>query len=319
MFYVYRTGSEQALTLMDNVNKDNLFFRVCISVADLRREKVYSAKTYGKDTLQETQLLFNELVLKLDEDQDWFYVEALEQQKFDKALGKWRGYPGWIQKKHLKEAVSEDLPSVVVHSNWAEIHSVDDHIKNHVSIGTRLPLLNTTSHSVTVLLPDSTKGVIDSSHVTPYISEVRPLILKLARQFLNMPYHWGGRSAYRTMGEQCDVLTSVDCSGLVQLVYRVAGLSPPRDAIDQYRASQHIDAKALLAGDLIFHAPSEKPDAIDHVMIYAGEENLIEATMQHDKVREVSFLEKFGVSLETFKEKGYQGELVPYFGRFHLE
>ena len=43
-----------------------------------------------------------------------------------------------------------------------------------------------------------------------------------AKKFINVPYLWGGRSYF-----------GIDCSALVQLVYKIHGIALPRDADKQ--------------------------------------------------------------------------------------
>ena len=73
------------------------FLVVTSPVANLRKEPVEASCKYICDDLQETQLLYNECLLYKDENEDWYYVQAVEQQKAT-PQGDWQGYPGWIQK-----------------------------------------------------------------------------------------------------------------------------------------------------------------------------------------------------------------------------
>jgi len=73
------------------------------------------------------------------------------------------------------------------------------------------------------------------------------------------PYIWGGE----TPG------VGFDCSGLTQAAYRVAGVTLPRTAQEQYDAGPPLPAGApLQPGDLVFFGASDT--AIDHVGIYVG-------------------------------------------------
>jgi cell wall-associated NlpC family hydrolase len=73
------------------------------------------------------------------------------------------------------------------------------------------------------------------------------------------PYIWGGE----TPG------VGFDCSGLVQAAYRVAGLSLPRVAQDQFDAGPALPPGTTLEpGDLVFFGSG--PDAVAHVGLYAG-------------------------------------------------
>ena len=55
-------------------------------------------------------------------------------------------------------------------------------------------------------------------------------LVRIAKQFINSPYLWGGRSPY-----------GIDCSGLTQVVYKIIGLSIPRDAGQQVMIGETVD------------------------------------------------------------------------------
>ncbi|NBV14897.1 MAG: NlpC/P60 family protein [Sphingobacteriia bacterium] len=48
---------------------------------------------------------------------------------------------------------------------------------------------------------------------------------------MNTPYRWGGRSNW-----------GIDCSGLVQMVFRSIGIALPRDAYQQYLCGEPISS-----------------------------------------------------------------------------
>ncbi len=88
------------------------------------------------------------------------------------------------------------------------------------------------------------------------------------------PYVWGGE----TPG------VAFDCSGLVQAAYKVAGISLPRVAQDQYDATTHLaPGDPLVAGDLVFFGGG--PGDINHVGIYIGAGNMVDAPQTGADVR----------------------------------
>ena len=88
-------------------------------------------------------------------------------------------------------------------------------------------------------------------------------IVELARQYLGVPYVFGGT----------DPRYGLDCSGLVQLVYREAGINLPRTAQLQFNATARVSRDELQPGDLVFFARTydDPHDWITHVGIYIGD------------------------------------------------
>jgi transglycosylase-like protein with SLT domain/NlpC/P60 family protein len=84
-----------------------------------------------------------------------------------------------------------------------------------------------------------------------------------ARKYLGVPYVWGGT----------DPDKGLDCSGLVQLVYRNLGVDLPRVSGDQAQAGTPVGSLAeARPGDLLaFGSP------VHHIAIYIGDNQMIEA------------------------------------------
>src|ERR1700733_11742618 len=88
---------------------------VTAPILDLRQTPTLI--TSLKDPLQESQLLFGELVHILAVKDEWAYVQAPSQPYFCKEKG-WIGYPGWVLKEHLSE---ENSPTHVVQTIRGEV------------------------------------------------------------------------------------------------------------------------------------------------------------------------------------------------------
>jgi NlpC/P60 family/Bacterial dipeptidyl-peptidase Sh3 domain len=102
-------------------------------------------------------------------------------------------------------------------------------------------------------------GFVALGHVSE-VGKVSGSPADLAESLVGTPYSWGGRSG-----------DAIDCSGLVQLVFGLKGISAPRDA-DMQQASFGVElaeGEALQRGDLVFFP--------GHVGIMADGENLIHA------------------------------------------
>jgi hypothetical protein len=99
-------------------------------------------------------------------------------------------------------------------------------------------------------------------------SAVGEQVVAEARKALGVPYVWGGN----------DLTSGVDCSGLVQQVFRKHGIELPRLSADQARAGVPVASLAeARPGDLIAWDNSGRNVGADHVAIYVGNGQMIEA------------------------------------------
>lgn len=97
--------------------------------------------------------------------------------------------------------------------------------------------------------------------------------LAFAASQLGTPYLWGGTGT-----------GGYDCSGLVQAAYRAAGVGLPRVAQQQFDAGPILPPREdVEPGDLVFFGTS--PSAVDHVGIYVGGGQMIDAPYTGTVVR----------------------------------
>ncbi|MDR2207688.1 MAG: C40 family peptidase [Azoarcus sp.] len=92
--------------------------------------------------------------------------------------------------------------------------------------------------------------------------------------YIGVPYRWGGTSP----------ITGMDCSGLVQLVFRNAvGIDLPRTAIEQAAQGNRVSVRELKPGDLVFF--NTIGQNISHVGIYVGNGKFLHAPATGKLVR----------------------------------
>ncbi|MEA3486937.1 MAG: NlpC/P60 family protein [Thermodesulfobacteriota bacterium] len=102
----------------------------------------------------------------------------------------------------------------------------------------------------------------------------RDEIVKTARNFIGVPYQWGGSSAEK----------GFDCSGLAMAVYRLNGLKLPRTSGEQHKTGAWVSRGKLAKGDLVFF-DTRGSGKISHVGIYAGQDKFIHAPRTGKTVR----------------------------------
>lgn len=97
-------------------------------------------------------------------------------------------------------------------------------------------------------------------------------IVAAAKEMLGQPVVWGGASPAQ----------GFDCSGLVQYVYKQAGINLPRTADIQFLVGRTVSPAFLQPGDLVYFTTYE-PGA-SHVGIYIGKDKFIHTSFSKNVV-----------------------------------
>jgi hypothetical protein len=108
-------------------------------------------------------------------------------------------------------------------------------------------------------------------------------LVELARKSLGVQYVWGGN----------DLRNGVDCSGLVQQVFRSYGIELPRVTYDQINVGYSVPQNKLRPGDLVFFDTDRKRTGPDHVGIYMGGGKFIHAPAPGKPVKVSSLAEGY--------------------------
>ena len=159
-----------------------------------------------------------------------------------------------------------------------------------VTVGTRLELIAEESHRCKVRLPSSRVGWVTKESVDVRKGDFRyPLtsrrrVVESAKRFLGVPYLWGGTTPL-----------GFDCSGLVQLAFRLNGVDLPRDADQQFQVGCSIGVNDLEPADLLFF--SNKSSGITHVGIFVGDGQFLHSSGRARGVTVTPFIDRFFQSI----------------------
>jgi gamma-D-glutamyl-L-lysine dipeptidyl-peptidase len=207
-----------------------------------------SGPTHKSEML--SQILFGEKYIILDQIGKWMKIESL----FD-------NYTGWIDTDHLQHSESKDnargnvlVKALLCYKNdktklilepGCEIYNPDFKLSTFTAgsnVYSTSPDFNETFISTTDSLADT------------------------AIKFINSPYIWGGR-----------IPSGIDCSGLSQLVYKIHGITIPRDSWKQSEIGESISFFDLSKpGDLVFF--DNEKGSISHVGLMISNELIIHAS-----------------------------------------
>lgn len=178
------------------------------------------------------QLIFGEQYTVETEEEKWVEVKSIHD-----------GYRGWIDQKQHNTLINDSKKVSVLYNEGSV---------NHKSRGKIIIPPGCLIPEEDIL---SKMGFSELNY-----SKQEPSLIQACLKFINAPYLWGGRTPY-----------GIDCSGFTQLVYRMIGISLPRDA------SQQVDLGDVVSfisqskeGDLAFFDNAERK--ITHVGIILDKE-----------------------------------------------
>jgi cell wall-associated NlpC family hydrolase len=181
-----------------------------------------------------------------------------------------KGYPGWVPLVQLSPIAPPNIgveATVTAPTTW--LFRPDGVRAIEISFGTRLPVIAGRGSVLEVGLPGgrslmlAAKAVVVTGATSLALPKTSSSIIASAREFLGKAYLWAGTSGF-----------GFDCSGLMYNVFRVHGVTLPRDAQDQALYGRSVSRTALLPGDLVFLA---KGGVVHHVALYVGNGNVLDS------------------------------------------
>jgi cell wall-associated NlpC family hydrolase len=211
------------------------------------------------------QLLFGETVRILKgKGSLWVKVSSLHDN-----------YEGWVTNTLLEEVTEQEARAYCEYVPADIINSINVGGKNmYIPAGSSLPHFADGGGRIgnqDYTFTGSHSKRTGTGHDTATIKQ-------LTAPWLNAPYLWGGRTIF-----------GVDCSGFVQVNYKMMGIDLPRDAWQQAQQGATVKKlKEAVCGDLAFFDDKEE---IVHVGVLLSNEQIIHAS---GKVR-IDTIDKKGI------------------------
>lgn len=246
---------------------------------------------------QISQILFGDVVCIIKKLPRWTYIKHLDDNIY-----------GWVCFKALLET-NEDYslyipPKEVVYTPTAIVTPLNSDKFNDFSpyedcnpiiltMGTRLHKYDKKDSTFTVF---NKKYYIDPNCVN--VNKENLNVCNIAKTLLKVPFIWGGKSIF-----------GMDCSGFVQIAYRVAGKNISRNTFGLSTYYKQIESlKLAQPGDVLLFNHSivdKKESQISHCALYLGNNKIIHcAGWVH-----ISDVDNIGIKTE-FYEKQYWYHLV---------
>jgi gamma-D-glutamyl-L-lysine dipeptidyl-peptidase len=222
-------------------------------------------KKTNRDSEQVSQAIMGQPVkIKVEDDNSWLKIQT------------WDKYCGWIEGRWVKKGEWNPAKVATVLPLFSFAYMAPDVSSGHhtiLVITAAMEFLGMEGEFAHVRLPDGRKAWVPASdvEVTPAGDQVPPgasgvELIKTGRRFIGVLYLWGGSSPF-----------GIDCSGFVQLSYKLNGVQLPRDAGDQAKNKKAIPVEKadLVAGDMVFFTRGKDKTGITHVGMACGDGTFI--------------------------------------------
>lgn len=252
-------------------------FVICIvSAAPLRSKPFHSLE-------MKSQILFGEMGRIIDRKGKHWYKIACE----------WDDFTGWIDSKQVFRIDQKVFEKNLENPAFALdlVNGVlGDKMSIPICIGSTLPRYDGMSLKMPIGKMTYSGQVIFANEQE--INESR--IIKLGMKYIHAPYLWGGRSPF-----------GIDGSGLIQMIFKLAGFRFPRNARMQINLGMNVDfPNDARPSDLAFFEDTK--GNIVHVGMIVEENKILHA---HGRVR-IDYFDHHGIFNEDIAKYTHKLRII---------
>lgn len=205
------------------------------------------------------------------------YLDATTKENVELGYGQITGNkvsirsgPGTSYTKTNSASINDKAYIIGINNQWLKVIYGTDigYIRSDYVQLTQIPYENLDSANSPLFFR---KG--QSTGVTPSAwalngganSATAEKIIATAKQYIGVPYVWGGSTP-----------SGFDCSGYVQYVFRLHGITLPRTSKEQFTVGSWVSKANLKPGDLVYF--NTDGSGVSHLGIYIGNNQFIHAS-----------------------------------------
>ncbi|WP_432710195.1 NlpC/P60 family protein [Pedobacter sp.] len=219
-------------------------YAICrVTVAPLRAQPSDQAEIVS-------QLLFGDNVLVQETNDRWLYIRTVHDE-----------YEGWVDFKQVTHIQQPEISHFLAPPQINNTLLSPDGSRYYLAASSNLP-----HYADGFCRIGATRFEVMFKPLAAFSKRTATDVVNFALFYEHAPYLWGGRTSF-----------GIDCSGFVQSVYKLAGISLKRDASQQAEMGSTVDfLPEAVPGDVAFFDNEE--GRIIHVGILLENDRIIHAS-----------------------------------------